>query len=619
MLSANSALRVSPRMEALEDRCTPAVLVRFDYSLDSSGFFAAPERQAALDRAAADVTARIQDTLTVIAPTAGNTWKATTINGVTGQLVTINNLTVNANEVVVYVVGGALNNAELGLASGGAYSAQGTSDWLRTIRTRGQSGVDSGTDIAIWGGMIAFSNAANWNFSAGGPNASQFDFQSVATHELMHLFGFGLGNESFGRYTTTGAFTGPNAMAVYGSAVPMESGDHFAGGTTSVGHENPMQPAIRPGVVRRMTELDYAVLRDVGWSATTTTAPPVSHPPASAPGGSVTSPVRAAPRPTADAATGFAVGGGGGASAFGYDAAGQPVFNAGSLGANFAGGSRVAVGDFDGDGTADYAVAAGPGYQPEVKVFNGRNGQQMAGFMAYEWYFRGGVYVAAGDINGDGRAELVLGAGAGGGPRVKVIDLTTNQVLADFWGIADENFRGGARPAVGDIDGDGKADLVVAAGETGGPRVAVYDGRSIGRRTPTRLAPDFFAFESTLTNGAYVAVGDVNGDGRADLIAGSGEGGGPRVVVYDGAALKAGRIVQVASFMAGDGSGQSGVRVAAADVDGDGWTDILTGSGPGSDGFVRAYSGLSALRSATPTVLKQFHSTDWAVSGAFVG
>lgn len=616
MLVAHSALRVAPRLEALEDRCTPAVVVHFDYSLDSSGYFSAPERRAALERAAADVTARMQDDLAAVTPTNGNTWSATMINGLTGQLVTINNPTVNANEVVIYVVGGSLSNSELGLASGGAYSAQGTSDWLRAVRTRGQAGVDAGTDFAPWGGMIAFSNTANWNFSASGPNGSQYDFQSVATHELMHIFGFGLGNASFDRYTSTGAFTGPNVVAVNGSAVPMQPGadsDHFASGTTYRGQEDPMQPAIRPGVRRRMTELDYAALQDIGWTGgATATSPPTSSP---ASGGSVISPVQATP--TANAG-GFAIGSG--SSAFGYGVGGQSVFSSGDLGPNFAHGTRVATGDFDGDGVTDYAVAAGPGAQPEVKVFNGKTGQLMADFMAFEWYFTGGVYVAAGDVNGDGRDEIVVGAGAGGGPRVKVIDLVTGQVMADFWGIADENFRGGARPAVGDINGDGKADLVVAAGEGGGPRVAIYSGASIGNRAqPIRLVPDFYAFEPNLTNGAYVAVGDLDGDGKADLICGSGEGGGPRVVVYDGAALAAGRVTQVASFMAGDPNGNSGVRVAAADVNGDGLADIITGPGPNSDGLVRTYLGRSAVRLGAPTQYGQFSASGWVANGAFVG
>jgi len=615
-------------MEALEDRCTPAVGIRFDYSLDTTGFFASADHRAALDRAAAEVTARMADTLSAVTPSGGNLWSASMINGLTGQLVTVGNLSVNANEVVVYVVGGNLSNSELGLASGGAYSAQGSAEWLRTVRTRGQSGVDNGTDFAAWGGMIAFNSGANWNFSASGPSATQYDFQSVATHELMHLFGFGLGNPSFTRYTTGGAFNGPNTTAVYGSAVPLQAGgdsDHFAPGVSYGGQENVMGPAIRPGVTRRMTELDYAVLRDIGWSATApvpppaalapTVPPPTATPPVTSAPGGVATPVATAPVASVG---GYAVGSG--TSAFGYNANGQQVFNVAQLGPNFAGGTRVAVGDFSGDGVADYAVGAGPGAQSEVKVFNGATGQLMANFLAYEEGFSGGVYVAAGDITGNGRAELIIGAGAGGGPRVKVFDLMNFSVIADFWGIADADFRGGVRPAVGDINGDGRADLVSAAGETGGPRVAIYDGTSIGdRRIPVRLAPDFFAFEPTLTNGTYVAVGDIDGDGLADLICGSGEGGGPRVVVYDGAGLSRGRVVQVASFMADNPNGTSGVRVAAADIDGDGFADILTGSGPSADGVFRAFAGRSALNGAIPAMVTQSSAADWVAAGVFVG
>ena len=620
MLTPYSSLRVAPRMEALEDRCTPAVGIRFDYSFDTSGFFSSADHRASLERAAADVTARMSDTLSAVTPSGGGTWSASVINGLTGQLVTVPNLSVNANEVVVYVVGGNLSNTELGLASGGAYSAQGSAGWLRTVRTRGQTGVDTGTDFAAWGGMIAFNSGANWNFSASGPSATQYDFQSVATHELLHLFGFGLGNPSFTRYTTSGAFNGPNTTAVYGSAVPLQAGgdsDHFAPGVSYGGQENVMGPAIRPGVTRRMTELDYAVLRDIGWAADapapTVPPAPTSPPASSAPGGVATPTLAVSPTPG-----GYAVSGG--SSAFGYNASGQQVFNVSQLGPNFAGGTRVAVGDFNGDGTADYAVGAGPGALPEVKVFDGATGQLMADFMAYELGFAGGVYVAAGDITGNGRAELVLGAGAGGGPRVKVIDLTNFSVIADFWGIADADFRGGVRPAVGDIDGDGRADLVAAAGETGGPRLAVYDGTSLrDRLSPVRLAPDFYAFESSLTNGSYVAVGDINGDGMADLICGSGEGGGPRVVAYDGAALRSGRVVQVASFMAGDPNGTSGVRVAAADIDGDGIADILAGSGPNDGGILRGYVGRTAWNGAVPAQVKQASAADWVANGAFVG
>ena len=105
----------------------------------------------------------------------------------------------------------------------------------------------------------------------------------------------------------------------------------------------------------------------------------------------------------------------------------------------------------------------------------------------------------------------------------------------------DPNFRGGARAAVGDINGDGVPDLAVAAGFGGGPRIAVINGTKAlttdGFNTADRLVGDFFAFGDALRNGAYLAIGDVNGDGFGDLIFGAGPGGGPEVLTISGKSL----------------------------------------------------------------------------------
>ncbi|MBN9522110.1 hypothetical protein J0H58_26930 [bacterium] len=93
--------------------------------------------------------------------------------------------------------------------------------------------------------------------------------------------------------------------------------------------------------------------------------------------------------------------------------------------------------------------------------------------------------------------------------------------MANFFGIDAPNFRGGARPAVEDVNG--------------GPRVVAFEGRLVGI-DPLKLSADFFLFEPVLRNGAFVAVGDVDVDGRADLIG----GGGPRVLALSGADLLAG-------------------------------------------------------------------------------
>src|SRR5438477_507722 len=112
--------------------------------------------------------------------------------------------------------------------------------------------------------------------------------------------------------------------------------------------------------------------------------------------------------------------------------------------------------------------------------------------------------------------------------RVRVFSGKGFSQLADFLGIDDPAFRGGARAAVGDINGDGAGDLVVAAGFQGGPRVAGFDGKSLASG-PVKLFADFLAFEPELRNGSFVAVGDLDGDGFAEVIAGGGPGGGPRV------------------------------------------------------------------------------------------
>jgi hypothetical protein len=86
---------------------------------------------------------------------------------------------------------------------------------------------------------------------------------------------------------------------------------------------------------------------------------------------------------------------------------------------SFQGGVRVAVADINGDGTLDIVTGAGPGAAPEVRVFDGRTASLLYDFFAYTPAFSGGIFVAAGDINGDGAADIITGADAGGAPEVR--------------------------------------------------------------------------------------------------------------------------------------------------------------------------------------------------------
>src|SRR5262249_62389868 len=87
---------------------------------------------------------------------------------------------------------------------------------------------------------------------------------------------------------------------------------------------------------------------------------------------------------------------------------------------NFVGGVRVAAGDVDGDGKADIITAPGPDGGPDIRVYSGADGHLIREFMAYDYRFGGGVYVSAGDFNKDGKMDIVTAAGRGGGPHVEV-------------------------------------------------------------------------------------------------------------------------------------------------------------------------------------------------------
>lgn len=229
--------------------------------------------------------------------------------------------------------------------------------------------------------------------------------------------------------------------------------------------------------------------------------------------------------------------------------------------ASFTGGVRVATGDLDGDGVADIVAGAGPGGGPRVTARDGVTGVQAASFFAFDPAFRGGVSVATGDVTGDGRADIVAGAGAGGGAHVRVFDGTTLQQVQAFQAFSAGTFA--INVAAGDVDGDGRADIIVGAGAGAGPSVKVFSGRNGAEIT------SFLAFGSAFTGGVSVAAGDFDGDGRADIVtAASSASSGVRIYTASQTLVQ--------SLFPFGAAYTGGVRVAAGDLDGDGRAELVT-------------------------------------------
>jgi hypothetical protein len=242
--------------------------------------------------------------------------------------------------------------------------------------------------------------------------------------------------------------------------------------------------------------------------------------------------------------------------------------------ASFTGGVHVATADVNGDGVLDVITGAGAGGGPHVKVFDGATGALITQFYAYDPSFRGGVNVAAADLTGDGKIDIITGAGPGGGPHVKAFELSLPspaagagagvgiQVIASYYAYAP-TFRGGVAVAAGDVNGDGKADIVTGAMAGGGPHLKVWNNAT------GQLMSETFAYAANYTGGLSVAVGDFNGDGKADIAVGPETGGPARIRVLSGT------LADMKDIEVYQDDYRGGTSVAMRDVDGSGLAEVL--------------------------------------------
>jgi hypothetical protein len=339
-------------------------------------------------------------------------------------------------------------------------------------------------------------------------------------------------------------------------------------------------------------------------------------------------------------------------------------------------GNSVAIGDVNGDGYPDliigaFAASAG-GNSAAGKVYvvfgtaaglpdplplsnlNGTNGFELDGAGAS---YNAGVSVAAGDVNGDGKADIIIGAfgvstnkgaayvvfgGAtnadnGAGTAWTSCPCTLNAAFlngtngAEFDGTAAFNYTGYS-VAAGDVNGDGKADIIIGAtrttvsGHSNAGSVYVVFGKAAGwSGTATTLNATFLngtngvQFNGAAANdwvGTSLAAGDVNGDGKADIIIGADGWSsykGAIYVVFGKAAGWSGTATTLNStFLNGtngfelDGSvasGETGFSVAAGDVNGDGKADIIISAPYGTANAVYVVFGKAAGWSGTATAL----------------
>jgi hypothetical protein len=185
------------------------------------------------------------------------------------------------------------------------------------------------------------------------------------------------------------------------------------------------------------------------------------------------------------------------------------------FGTGYTGPLSVALGAVNRDAVTDVAVAEGPGGTPAVKLLDGKTGRTIASYFPFPPSFRGGATVALADVTGDGRADLVVGSGPGTASQVKVYDSATRTLVATISPFP-RSFHGGVSVAAGDVDGDRKADLIVGPGPGTPAKVEVFDA------VTHELRDSFSPFAPSFRGGVSVAAASARG--RTNVIVGSGPG-----------------------------------------------------------------------------------------------
>ena len=287
--------------------------------------------------------------------------------------------------------------------------------------------------------------------------------------------------------------------------------------------------------------------------------------------------------------------------------------------------SVAGAGDVNGDGYADVVIGAygTNGFQGRAYLYLGSStglattpAATLLDPAATGTDYFGYSVASAGDVNGDGYADVVIGAlGASSTQGRAYLYLGSSAglaiiptILADPLAISGD-FFGYSVSDAGDVNGDGYADVVIGAFNTNGAqgRAYVYLGSSTGlAATPTTTLVDPAATSNDNFGYSVSDAGDVNGDGYADVVIGAygttNAQGKAYVYLGGSTGLATTPVTTLADPMA-TSNNQFGFSVAVAgDVNGDGYTDVVVGAygTNGNQGKAYLYLGGNAGLATTP-------------------
>ena len=255
----------------------------------------------------------------------------------------------------------------------------------------------------------------------------------------------------------------------------------------------------------------------------------------------------------------------------------------------FWGGVRVATGDVNGDGTDDIIAAQGPTGKLMVKVFDGNTFNVIDSFQAFSQKVplsrHIGLFVASGDVNNDGYSDIIVGADAGWTADVRVFSGKDGSLMHEFLAFTGPMGAGGARVSAGDLNKDGFSEIVVGSGKNSS--VAVFDGSTYQETLSFNPFPAGRGVRNQNRLGVFVQVGDVDGDGVLDIVAGTGGSTPSKAAVFNSSN---GDLIET---IFSDPKHFESAILGLFDWDGDGKDDVMQVFGPGMPGKISVWENNS--------------------------
>jgi len=262
---------------------------------------------------------------------------------------------------------------------------------------------------------------------------------------------------------------------------------------------------------------------------------------------------------------------------------------------NFKGVGDISTGDINNDGEEEIILSAGIGQEPFVRIYN-RHGKLLKQFLAFDKSFKGGVNLAILNHSQLGEASMVAAPLSNGAGQISIFD-SNGKIKRKIW-VDGKKWRGGYNIAAGDVDANGEEEIIIGYGYGQAPQVKILNSNG-------GLLSSFLAYEKKFKGGVKVAVSNLNGrlsHNQAEIIVAPGRGREPLIKIFNNRAqLKK-------QFLAFTKNWQGGVNLAAGDLNNDGLNEIAVSAQSGAAPHVRAFDGNGVL-------LESFYAWEEAFKG----